>query len=100
MRVHYSSNQIKINRAGSSAHNTKKIMKEKILIIGRPGTGKSRMAQRLAIAMGYKVIDEITGIEELKKRATPNTIYVSNAIDEQAALWHLEDFTIIKLIIA
>ena len=75
-------------------------MKEKILIIGRPGTGKSRMAQRLAIAMGYKVIDEITGIEELKKRATPNTIYVSNAIDEQAALWHLEDFTIIKLIIA
>ena len=75
-------------------------MKEKILIIGRPGTGKTRLAQRLAIAMGYKVIDEITGIEELKKRATPNTIYVSNAIDEQAALWHLEDFTIIKLIIA
>ena len=75
-------------------------MKEKILIIGNAGTGKSRMAQRLAIAMGYKVIDEITGIEELKKRATPNTIYVSNAIDEQAALWHLEDFTIIKLIIA
>lgn len=75
-------------------------MKEKILIIGNAGTGKSRMAQRLAIAMGYKVIDEITGIEELKKRATPNTIYVSNAIDEQSALWHLEDFTIIKLIIA
>lgn len=75
-------------------------MKEKILIIGAQGAGKSRMAQRLAIAMGYKVIDEITGIKELKKRATPNTIYVSNAVDEQAALWHLEDFTIIKLIIA
>ena len=75
-------------------------MKDKVLIIGNAGAGKSRMAQRLAIAMGYKVIDEITCIEELKKRATPNTIYVSNAIYEQSALWHLEDFTIIKLIIA
>ena len=75
-------------------------MKEKILIIGNMGTGKSRMAQRLAIAMGYKVIDEITGIEELKKRATPNTIYVSNSIDEQTAIRHLDDFTVIKLIIA
>lgn len=75
-------------------------MKEKILIIGNAGTGKSRMAQRLAIAMGYKVIDEITCIEELKKRAKPNTVYVSNAIDEQTALRHLEDFTVIKLIIA
>ena len=75
-------------------------MKDKILIIGSQGVGKSRMAQRLAIAMGYKVIDEITGIEELKKRATPNTIYVSNSIDEQTALRHLEDFTVIKLIIA
>lgn len=75
-------------------------MKDKILIIGSQGVGKSRTAQRLAIAMGYKVIDEITGIEELKKRATPNTIYVSNSIDEQTALRHLEDFTVIKLIIA
>ena len=75
-------------------------MKEKILIIGNAGAGKSRMAQRLAIAMGYKVIDEITCIEELKKRETPNTIYVSNAIDEEEALWHLEDFTVIRLIIA
>lgn len=75
-------------------------MKEKILIIGNERTGKTRLAQRLAIAMGYKVIDEITCIEELKKRATPNTIYVSNAIDEQTAIRHLDDFTIIKLIIA
>lgn len=75
-------------------------MKEKILIIGNAGAGKSRMAQRLAIAMGYKVIDEITGIEELMVRAMPNTIYVSNSIDEQTALQHLEDFTVIKLIIA
>ena len=74
-------------------------MKDKILIIGAQGAGKTRMAQRLAIALGYKVVDEITGIEELKKRETPSTIYVSNAIDEKTALWHLEDFTIIKLII-
>ena len=73
-------------------------MKEKILIIGNERTGKTRLAQRLAIAMGYKVIDEITCIEELKKRVTPNTIYVSNAIDEQTAIRHLDDFTIIKLI--
>ena len=75
-------------------------MKDKILIIGRPVAGKTRMAQRLAIAMGYEVVDEITGIEELKKRAKSNTVYVSNAIDEQTALQHLEDFTVIKLIIA
>jgi shikimate kinase len=44
-------------------------MKDKVLIIGDAGAGKSRMAQRLAIAIGYKVIDEITCIEELKKMA-------------------------------
>lgn len=73
-------------------------MKDKILIIGEQGVGKSRMAQRLAIAMGYKVVDDVEGIWELKMKATPNTIYVSNAIDENVALWNLEDFTIIKLI--
>lgn len=73
-------------------------MKDKILIIGEQGVGKSRMAQRLAITMGYKVVDDVEGIWELKMGATPNTIYVSNAIDENVALWNLEDFTIIKLI--
>lgn len=73
-------------------------MKDKILIIGEQGVGKTRMAQRLAIAMGYKVVDDVEGIWELKMKATPNTIYVSNAIDEKVALWNLEDFTIIKLI--
>lgn len=73
-------------------------MKDKILIIGEQGVGKTRMAQRLAIAMGYKVVDDVGGIWELKMKATPNTIYVSNAIDEKVALWNLEDFTIIKLI--
>ena len=71
-------------------------MKDKILIIGEQGVGKSRMAQRLAIAMGYNVVDDVKGIWDLKD--TPNTIYVSNAIDEKVALWNLEDFTIIKLI--
>ncbi len=73
-------------------------MKDKILIIGGQGVGKTRMAQRLAIAMGYKVVDDVEGIWELKMKATPNTIYVSNAIDEKVALRNLEDFTIIKLI--
>lgn len=74
-------------------------MKDKVLIIGAQGAGKTQLAGELAETLGYKVVDEVASIEELKKRATPNTIYVSNAIDEKTALWHLEDFTIIKLII-
>lgn len=73
-------------------------MKDKVLIIGAQGAGKTRLAGELAETLGYKVVDEVASIEELKKKATPNTIYVSNAIDEKTALWHLEDFTIIKLI--
>lgn len=72
-------------------------MKDKVLIIGAQGAGKTQLAGELAETLGYKVVDEVASIEELKK-ATPNTIYVSNAIDEKTALWHLEDFTIIKLI--
>lgn len=74
-------------------------MKDKVLIIGAQGAGKTQLAGELAETLGYKVVDEVASIEELKKKATPNTIYVSNAIDEKTALWHLEDFTIIKLII-
>lgn len=73
-------------------------MKDKVLIIGAQGAGKTQLAGELAETLGYKVVDEVASIEELKKKATPNTIYVSNAIDEKTALWHLEDFTIIKLI--
>lgn len=74
-------------------------MKDKILIIGAQGAGKTQLAGELAETLGYKAVDEVSSIEEVKKKATPNTIYVSNAIDEKTALWHLEDFTIIKLII-
>lgn len=74
-------------------------MKDKVLIIGAQGAGKTQLAGELAETLGYKVVDEVASIEELKKKVTPNTIYVSNAIDEKTALWHLEDFTIIKLII-
>lgn len=73
-------------------------MKDKVLIIGAQGAGKTQLTGELAETLGYKVVDEVASIEELKKKATPNTIYVSNAIDEKTALWHLEDFTIIKLI--
>lgn len=73
-------------------------MKDKVLIIGAQGAGKTQLAGELAETLGYKVVDEVASIEELKKMAPPNTIYVSNAIDEKTALWHLEDFTIIKLI--
>lgn len=73
-------------------------MKDRVLILGAQGAGKTQLAGELAETLGYKVVDEVASIEELKKKATPNTIYVSNAIDEKTALWHLEDFTIIKLI--
>lgn len=75
-------------------------MKDKILIIGAQGAGKTEVANNLAKRLGYKVVDEVGNIEEVKKKATPNTIYVSNSIDEKTALWHLEDFIIVKLIIA
>lgn len=74
-------------------------MKDKVLIIGAQGAGKTRLAKELASRLGYMLVDEVASIEDVKKKATPNTIYVSNAIDEKTALWHLEDFTIIKLII-
>lgn len=77
-------------------------MKGKILIIGNPGTGKTRLATELAAKFGYTLVDNLKNIEEVKKKATPNTIYVSNAIDERTALSHLVDnfdFTIIKLIL-
>lgn len=74
-------------------------MKDKVLIIGEQGVGKTILAQRLAIAAGYKIVVHTEGIWELKIRATPNTIYVSNTIDEKTALLYLDDFTIIKLII-
>lgn len=75
-------------------------MKDKILIIGAQGAGKTEVANNFAKRLGYKVVDEVGNIEEVKKKATPNTIYVSNSIDEKTALWHLEDFIIVKLIIA
>lgn len=75
-------------------------MKDKILIIGAQGAGKTEVANNLAKRLGYKVVDEVGSIEEVKKKATPKTIYVSNAIDEKTTLWHLEDFIIIKLILA
>lgn len=74
-------------------------MKDKVLIIGAQGAGKTQLAGELAETLGYKVVDEVASIEELKKKAPPNTIYVSNSIVEKAAFWHLDDFTIIKLII-
>ena len=74
-------------------------MKDKVLIIGEQGVGKTILAQRLAIAAGYKIVVHTDGIWELKIRASSNTIYVSNTINEREALLSLEDFTIIKLII-
>lgn len=74
-------------------------MKDKVLIVGEQGVGKTILAQRLAIAAGYKIVVHTGDIWELKMKASSNTIYVSNTIDEKTALLYLDDFTIIKLII-
>lgn len=58
-------------------------MKDKVLIIGNPGTGKTRLAKELAAKFGYTLVDNLKNIEEVKKKATPNTIYVSDGIDER-----------------
>lgn len=90
--------QIKlITRAGHTAHNTKNVMKDKVLIIGAQGVGKTRLAIELASKLGYVLVDEVGSIEEVKKKATPNTIYVSNAIHGLEARLNLRDFTIIEL---
>ena len=76
-------------------------MKDKVLIIGARGVGKTRLARILLITNGDNystIVDGVASIKQLEELKKPNTIYVSNAIDEKEALWHLEDFTVIKLI--
>ena len=38
-------------------------MMEKNLIIGRPGTGKTRLAKELAAKFGYTLVDNLKNIE-------------------------------------
>jgi replication-associated recombination protein RarA len=72
-------------------------MKEKILIIGRPGTGKTSLGKLMADLMGYNLVDEAPSALWLSLNAEPRTVYVSNSITGAEATLYLNDFTVIAV---
>lgn len=72
-------------------------MKEKILIIGRPGTGKTDLANVLAELMNYDLADEAPSAWWLSLNGKPRTVYVSNSITGEEAARYLKDFTVITV---
>ena len=70
-------------------------MKEKILIIGRPGTGKTHLGNVLAKLMNYNLVDEVPSALWLFLNAKPGNVYVSNSITGAEAAIYLKDFTVI-----
>jgi hypothetical protein len=72
-------------------------MKEKILIIGRPGTGKTNLGNVLAELMNYDLVDEVPSAQWLFVNAEPRTVYVSNSITGAEATLYLNDFTVIAV---
>lgn len=70
-------------------------MKEKILIIGRPGTGKTDLANVLAELMNYNLVDGVPSAQWLFVNAKPRTVYVSNSITKAEATLYLKKFTVI-----
>lgn len=72
-------------------------MKEKILIIGRPGTGKTNLGNVLAELMNYDLVDEVPSAWWLSLNAEPRTVYVSNSITGAEAPINLKDFTVITV---
>ena len=72
-------------------------MKEKILIIGRPGTGKTNLGNALAKLMNYDLVDEFPSALRLSLTAKPRTVCVSNCITMEEAAMYLKGFTIIEV---
>lgn len=60
-------------------------MKEKILILGRPGSGKPDLARRLARSLNYDLVDEVTDAWWIFVNGKPKTVYVSNSITHAEA---------------
>ena len=72
-------------------------MKKKILIIGRPGTGKTDLGNVLSELMNYDLVDEVPSTLWLSLNDKPRTVYVSNSITGAEAAMYLEDFTIVDV---
>ena len=72
-------------------------MKEKILIIGRPGTGKTDLANVLSELMNYGLVGEVPSARWLFVNAEPRTVYVSNSITRAEATVYLRNFTVIAV---
>lgn len=72
-------------------------MKEKILIIGRPGTGKTDLGNVLSELMNYDLVTEVPSVWWLSLNAEPRTVYVSNSITGAEASLNLTDFTVIAV---
>ena len=72
-------------------------MKEKILIIGGPGTGKTNLGNVLAELMNYDLVDEIPSALWLSLNAEPRKVYVSNSITGAEAAIYLKEFTVIAV---
>lgn len=72
-------------------------MKEKILIIGRPGTGKTDLGNVLSELMNYDLVDEVPSAWWLSLNSKSRTVYVSNSITEEEAASNLKEFTVIAV---
>lgn len=72
-------------------------MKEKILIIGRPGTGKTDLGNVLSELMNYNLVEAVPSAQWLFVNAKPRTVYVSNSITRAEATVYLKGFTVIAV---
>ena len=68
----------------------------RILIIGKPGTGKSRMAKLIKSEYRLPIIDQtVTGLDHIPDETG---VYVSNGIDPVEAVKRKDEFKIIIII--
>lgn len=69
------------------------VMPMRILIVGKPGTGKSRMAKLIKSEYGLPIIDQtVTGLDHIP---TERGIYVSECINPVEAAKRKDEFKLI-----